>query len=299
MHQRGGVVAWRQEAQNPQRRPRPGAGRQGNVEPHVGQIAGMHVDPVKVGARLIPAPHLESVVVIVHHHTVVGEAVVQRDRARMQERRMHQVHQILEREQPVGAPLDGLGEGRVARFGELGGQAERRRLALADPGPQVAGPLGDRVAHADAGTRRQRAGAALGRHRGALAVAVETPVVIGAAQLPAHHVAHRQPSAPVRAQVRHQPDRAVAVAPRHQVLAEQPSGHRLSVHEVGNPQQVPAVAQPETGVALGQFGCRWPDRHLPRRAPGTDARILGDAASSQSNQRLGLASNCPKRWRSS
>ena len=220
VHERRCIVTRRQESQDPQRRTRPGAGRQRDVQADVRKLAGVDVDPVEVGACLIPAADLEAVVVIVDHHTVVGDPLIEGDRAGMQERRMHQIHEIFQPEHPVGAPFHGLRKRRVALVGEFSREPERCRLVLADPRPQIAGLLTDGIAHADAGALRQRAGATLGRHRYALAIAVEPPVVIRALQLAADDIADRQPGAPVRTQVGHESYRAVTVAPRHQVLAE-------------------------------------------------------------------------------
>ncbi len=155
VHQRRCIVTRRQESQYPQRRARPGTGRQRDIQTHKRERAGVDVDPIEVGARLVSAADLEAVVVVVDHHPVVGDPLVERDRAGVQERRMHQIHEIFQPEHPVGAPLHGFGECRVAPVGELSRKPERHRLALADPSPQIAGLLADGVVHADAGSLGQ------------------------------------------------------------------------------------------------------------------------------------------------
>ena len=116
---------------------------------------------------------------------------------------------------------DGLGGRPLLPWQSLGAEVPERGHGLARPqvGPDDAAGLVHRVGlHPDLLAERGR----LARHVDALAVHVERPPVVHAAQRRVLVAAEVQRRAAVRAVLLHQADPAAGVAERHQVLAEQP-----------------------------------------------------------------------------
>ncbi len=140
--------------------------------------------------------------------------------------------------------LQPLGHEHVARRQAAPFDLRRRRLLVLRPhiGPDHAGPLDARIgldAHQLAGLRRRR-------HVDAAAVAGEFEPVVGAADAVLLVAAEEQRSAAVRAELVDQPDLAVAVAEREQLLAHDLDAHLRVIglrDLVGEENRHPVAAQ--------------------------------------------------------
>ena len=158
--------------------------------------------------------------------------VVPADR-RVQEREMRRVDAALGRLRPI-ALLQLLGDEAVRRRHqrELHIGQRGRLVGRPEKGPHVVAPFPRRIRRDLHPLAQILVAGRIARHGWdlqAVAIHVEFPAVIGAANTAVFVAAKEQVRAAMRAARFHQPDAVLAVAERDQVLAEQPDAHRRAV----------------------------------------------------------------------
>src|SRR5712671_4717700 len=205
----------------------------------------------------------------------------------MQERGMRRIDADLERLQPVAIDVALEREGMAIGRDETIDFRKRRRLALAEIGPEDAAFLDHRIS-ALGNVLAQRRILRLGRRFKALARHVEQPAVERAAQAAIFETAKREVGAAMRAMALDQAVAFLLIAKQHQALAQQlyrldrprplhllDERRRLPVH----PHQFPAgLRTPRPGYQVVLFLA-----HHGGGSLGTTKLIAGSNTRSKSN----------------
>ncbi len=222
-------------------------GRVGDVEPAEWcRRLRHHLGPVEVFTLLLNARDDEAGRVALDAHLVLLGTEREREGVGVQVAAVHGVGEVIERVAVIARPRRDAQDPGPFRTGELFRQLERRRLALR--GAREIDEDGVvRFRHRKALDRAAAFERAVGHRRDPhhRARSVEGDAVVAAGDVVAQHLATREPRAAVGAVIFQALQRALAVAPQHQVTAERLDRVRvvgLHLHRLRD--RIPLIEQP-------------------------------------------------------